>query len=104
MDILWRVICAAVTVALAYLLWPVIKWLAAAVLVVGFVLVVYLAIASRKTRDTIAKDPDSYFARAKTMEDLKKHQAGQGDVIEAEYTERTVDDGQAEQKKEEDVK
>jgi uncharacterized membrane protein len=98
MNFLWRILCAAITVGIAYLLWPVLKWLAVVVFILGFVLVLYLAIASRKVKAEIDKDPNAYFEK-QSMEQLKKKQA-QGDVIEAEYTEREVPAEEKEETKE----
>lgn len=89
MNFLIRILCAAGTIAIAYLLWPVLKWLAVAVFVLGFILVLYLAVASRKVKQNIEKDPDAYFQQ-QTMEQLKRKQNEQGEVIEADYVERDV--------------
>ena len=100
MNFVVRLLCAAGTILLAYLLWPVLKWLAVAVFVLGFVLVLYLAIASRKVKKEIEKDPDKYFQQ-QTMEELKKRENEKnGDVIEAEYVEHDVTEKEKEEEEE----
>lgn len=79
-ETLYSIIFTLVVIATMVLLWPLIKWFILIILVLAIILFVKIAMESKKVKEEIQKDPQRHYNKVS------------GDVINAEYTEKEIDE------------
>ena len=77
---LLSIIFTLTVVAAIIFLWPIIKWFILIILVGVISLLVKVVIESKKVKEEIKKDPQKYYNNVNN------------DVINAEYTEKVIDE------------
>ena len=79
-ETLFSIIFTLFVIFLMVLLWPLIKWFVLIILVLAIILFIRVAIESKKVKEEIQKDPQRHYNKVS------------GDVINAEYTEKGIDE------------
>ncbi|NMA16606.1 MAG: hypothetical protein GX935_05060 [Erysipelotrichia bacterium] len=79
-ETLYSIIFTLVIIATMVLLWPLIKWFILIILVLAIILFVKIAMESKKVKEEIQKDPQRHYNNVS------------GDVINAEYTEKEIEE------------
>jgi nitrate/nitrite transporter NarK len=79
-ETLYSIIFTLVVIATMVLLWPLIKWFILIILVLAIILFVKIAMESKKVKEEIQKDPQRHYNNVS------------GDVINAEYTEKEIEE------------
>ncbi|HPW53828.1 MAG TPA: hypothetical protein PLI19_05355 [Erysipelotrichaceae bacterium] len=79
-ETLISILFTLAVIAVMVLLWPLIKWFILVILAGAVVLFVKVAVESKKVKEEIQKDPQKYYNNIN------------GDVINAEYTEKVIDE------------
>ncbi|MGI6607964.1 MAG: hypothetical protein ACOX1F_03170 [Erysipelotrichaceae bacterium] len=77
---IFSIIFTLLVIAAVSLLWPLIKWLVLIVLAGAVLLFVKVAVDSKKVKEEIQKDPQKHYNNVS------------GDIINAEYTEKVIDE------------
>ena len=79
-ETLYSIIFTLVVIATMVLLWPLIKWFILIILVLAIILFVKIVMESKKVKEEIQKDPQSHYNNVSS------------DVINAEYTEKEIEE------------
>ena len=92
-DFIYLIIMVLVLLVLLPIIGKIILYLLPIVVIFG----IYIYFKSQKVRKEIEKDPESYFSQQLYQQEREKELAVRDDVIDAEYTEKVIEEENGEQ-------
>ena len=81
----------AIMILVMMVLLPIIGKIILYLLPVVVIFAIYIYIKSRKVRQEIEQDPQSYFSQQLYQQEREKEPVIRNDVIDAEYTEKVIE-------------